>query len=323
VRRFLVGRLLQALVVTMLVATFVFVLIHLAPGDPFTTSAENPTVPDEWRSAMRELYGFDEPLPEQYRRWLVALARGDLGYSFSQHRPVRDAIAAALPNTLLLMSVALIGSFLAGIALGVFQAMRRGSLADHVASGVSLFFYSMPDFWLALMAMLLLAYWVPIFPTSGVVDPVMHEYLGFWGRIGDRIRHLVLPATTLILLAAAGIARYQRSALLDVAGLDYVRTARAKGLGERRVILRHALRNALLPTITLLGLALPLLAGGVVFIEKVFAWPGMGLLTVQAIETRDYPLVMAGVIVGSIMVAVGNLLADVLYAVVDPRLRHA
>jgi peptide/nickel transport system permease protein len=179
----------------------------------------------------------------------------------------------------------------------------------------------MPDFWLAIMAMLVFAYWIPVFPTSGMTTPFIYDYLSPVGKLLDRLWHLVLPATTLALLLAAIIARYQRAAFLDVATQDFVRTARAKGLPERVVLWRHVLRNALLPVITLLGLALPMLVGGAVFIEQVFAWPGLGRLAVGAIAARDHALVMAIVVMGSVLVTLGSLLADLLYAVADPRLR--
>jgi peptide/nickel transport system permease protein len=188
-------------------------------------------------------------------------------------------------------------------------------------SGLSLLFYSLPEFWLGLMAVLLFAYWIPVFPASGMVDAAMHEYLGFWGRLWDRVRHLVLPITTYTLLTTAAVARYQRSAMLDVIELDFVRTARAKGLPERSVVGRHVLRNALLPVITLVGLTFPFLVGGAVFIEKVVSWPGMGQLSAGAIAGRDYPLITATVAVSSVMVAAGSLVADLLYAVADPRVR--
>ena len=308
--------------IVLLVATITFVLIHLAPGDPFTATLESPAVSESVRAQWRAAYGLDRPLHEQYLLYIRNGLRGDFGYSHSLHRPVSEALGTAVPNTLLLMSVALAASFLLGVALGILQAARQGTAVDRALSAGSLFFYSMPDFWLALMALLVFAYWIPIFPVGGIVDPVLHDYLGFWGRVGDRLHHLVLPALTLTLLAAAGIARYQRSAMLDVIGQDYVRTARAKGVGPRAVILRHALRNALLPVITLLGLAFPVLLGGAVFVEKVFAWPGLGLLAVNAIATRDYPLVLAAAVIGGVMVTLGSLIADILYAVADPRLRE-
>ena len=320
-RTYLARRLAQGVGVVLLVATLTFVLIHLAPGDPFSATLDNPFITEAVRERWRAAYGLDRPIAEQYWLYLRNVGRGDYGYSYSQHQPVSAVLAVAIPRTLLLMGVALVASFVIGVVLGIVQAVRRGTIVDRALTGASLFFYSMPDFWLAVMMMLLFAYWIPIFPTSGIFDPVLHDYLGFWGRVGDVARHLVLPGATLTLLAAAGIARFQRAAVLDVVQRDFVRVARAKGIGERRVVMRHVLRNALLPVITLVGLAFPTLLGGAVFVETVFAWPGMGFLSVNASSTRDYPLVMAAVIIGSMMVTVGNLLADLLYAVADPRLR--
>jgi peptide/nickel transport system permease protein len=308
-------------VIVAIVATVTFALIHLAPGDPFSAVLDNPNVNERVRATLRAQYGLDRPLPEQFVRYIGQLGRGDLGWSFSHDRPVREVLSSALPNTLLLMTIALLGSFALGILIALIQVARRGSVVDHTLGGVSLFFYSMPDFWLAILALLAFTYWLPLFPIGGAVDPVMHDYMGLWARIGDRLRHLALPALTLTVLASPGVARYQRAALLDVLPADYIRTARLKGLTEREILRRHALRNALLPIISLLGLSFPALLTGAFFIEKIFAWPGMGLAVVNAIGTRDYPLVVGGVILGSIMVTVGSLLADLLYAWADPRLR--
>jgi peptide/nickel transport system permease protein len=320
-RALVARRLLQAVVIVAIAATATFLLVQLAPGDPFTAMVDNPRIPPEVRERWRKQWGLDRPVHEQYVLYLRNLARRDLGWSFSQHRPVADAIADALPNTLLLMGVALIGAFGLGVAAGVVRAGYRSSLADRALGAGTLLFYSMPDFWLAIMAMLVFAYWLPIFPTSGMTTAVVYEYLSPAGKLADRLWHLVLPSTTLVLLTAAIIARYQRAAFLDVATQDFVRTARAKGLPERVVLWRHVLRNALLPVITLLGLALPMLVGGAVFIEQVFAWPGMGRLVVGAISARDHALVMAIVVMGSAMVTLGSLLADLLYVAADPRLR--
>jgi peptide/nickel transport system permease protein len=314
-------RLLQGVVIVAIAATVTFLLVQLAPGDPFSDMVENPRIPPEVRARWRERWGLDRPVHEQYILYLRNVARGELGWSFSQHRPVRDAIADALPNTLLLMGVGLIGAFGLGVTAGVVRAGHRGSLADRALGAGTLVFYSMPDFWLATMAMLVFGYWLPLFPTSGMTTPVLYDYLSPVGKLADRLWHLVLPATTLVLLIAAIIARYQRAAVLDVATQDFVRTARAKGLPERTVLWRHLLRNALLPVITLLGLALPMLVGGAVFIERVFTWPGMGRLVVLGIEQRDHALVMAIVVMGSALVTLGSLLADLLYMVADPRLR--
>ena len=304
-----------------IVAVITFVLIHLAPGDPFSAVLDNPNVSESVRATLRAQYGLDRPLPEQFLRYAGALARGELGWSFSYERPVREVLATALPNTLLLMGVALVGSFALGILVALIQVARRGSFTDHALSGISLFFFSMPDFWLAILTLLAFTYWLPIFPVGGAVDPVMHEYLSWAGRVVDRLRHLALPALTLTILASATVARFQRAALLDVLPADYIRTARLKGLTERQILRRHALRNALLPIISLIGLSFPALLTGAFFIEKIFAWPGMGFAVVSAIGTRDYPLVVGGVIIGSIMVTLGSLLADLLYAAADPRLR--
>jgi peptide/nickel transport system permease protein len=321
VLRFIAHRLIQAAVIVAIVAVITFALIHLAPGDPFTAILDNPNVSEKIRVTLRAQYGLDRPLIEQFFRYVNALAHGELGWSFSNDRPVLDVLASALPNTLLLMSVALVGSFALGILLALIQVARRGSAVDHTISGVTLFFFSMPDFWLAILALLAFTYWLPIFPVGGVVDPVMHEFLGLGGRIMDRLRHLALPALTLTALASASVARFQRAALLDVLPADYIRTARLKGLTERQILRRHALRNALLPIITLIGLSFPALLTGAFFIEKIFAWQGMGYAVINAIGARDYHLVVGGVIIGSILVTLGSLLADLLYAWADPRLR--
>jgi peptide/nickel transport system permease protein len=322
VLRYIARRLAQAAVIVAIVAAITFTLIHLAPGDPFSAVMDNPKVSERVRETLRAQYGLDRPLPEQFVKYLGSLAHGELGWSFSYERPVAEVLATALPNTLLLMGVALVGSFALGMLVALVQVARRGSLTDKALSGISLFFFSMPDFWLALLALLAFTYWLPIFPAGGTVDPVMHEYMGWAGRVVDRLRHLALPALTLTLLSAAAVARYQRGALLDVLPAEYIRTARLKGLTERQILRRHALRNALLPIITLVGLSFPALLTGAFFVEKIFAIPGMGLAVVSAIGTRDYPLVVGGVIIGSIMVTLGSLLADLLYALADPRVRE-
>jgi peptide/nickel transport system permease protein len=321
VARYLLRRLGQIAIVVGLVATIAFFLIHLAPGDPFADAMANPRVSEAVRAHWREAYGLDKPLPQQFGMYIASVARGDLGWSFSLQRPVMDVLGDALPNTLLLMSIALAASFALGILLAIAQVTRPGSATDRIIGAVSLLFFSMPEFWLALMVIVLLAYRFPIFPIGGMVDPVVHESLPPASRFLDVARHTVLPALTLTLLYSAVVARYQRAALLDTLPSEYVTTARAKGVSERRIIRHHALRNALLPIITLFGLAFPALLTGAVFVERVFSWPGMGLVIVNSIGTRDYPLQMAAVIIGSALVAVGSLLADLLYLAFDPRLR--
>jgi peptide/nickel transport system permease protein len=321
VRRYLAGRIVQGVSVVLLITTLTFVLIHLAPGDPFSEAMNRPGVSESVRQQWRASFGLDRPLGEQYLRWVGNVARGDLGYSYSYRRPVRDVLADAMPRTLLLTGLALVLSFALGVAVGVLQAERAGTSRDRWLGRTLLVLYSVPDFWLALLVLLLFAYRLPIFPPGGIVDPVLHDYLSGWGQLRDRLMHLVLPVVTLTLLTSASIARYQRAALLEMLPSDWMRTALAKGLSWRDAVRRHALRNALLPTITLVGLSLPGLAAGAVFVEKVFSWPGMGLATVDAIASRDYPLVTAGVLVISVVVVAGTLLTDLAFAVADPRIR--
>jgi peptide/nickel transport system permease protein len=321
VRRYLAARLLQAFGVVVFVTTFAFVVVHLAPGDPIASALERPNITDAVREQWRVAYGLDRPVSEQYLRWVINAARGDLGYSFSHRRPVRDVFADAMPNTLLLSGVALVLSFAIGIAVGLLQAERPGSGRDRWLGRILLVLYSVPDFWLALVVLIVFAYQFPLFPPGGITDTVMYEYLPPGAKLLDRIRHLALPAFTLAVLTAAGIARFQRGALLAVLPSDWMRTAIAKGLTWKAAVRRHAFRNALLPTITLFGLALPVFATGTIFVEKVFSWPGMGLAIVNGIAARDYPLVTAGVMVMSVLVAVCALFADIAVAAADPRIR--
>lgn len=319
-RRLLVARLLQSLIVVLIVTTISFFVIRSAPGDPFSYENQNlaPAIRDHWRAQ----FGYDRPLPEQFARYVVSAAHGQFGYSFQKGEPVSAALAQAIPRTLLLTGVSLSLSFVLGLIIGVLQAVHRGGLFDRLSSGVLLFFYSLPDFWGALMALLIFAYWWPILPAGNIVDAVSHEYMNGWAAFVDRLRHLVLPSLSFTLLTMAGISRYQRAAMLEVLPSDFIRTARAKGLSERATIWRHALRTALTPMVTMLGLLLPALLGGALFIEKVFSWPGMGLLAANAINARDYDLVTATVVVGSVMVVIGNVAADLLHILIDPRIRE-
>jgi peptide/nickel transport system permease protein len=319
VRRLVAVRLLHAIVVLFLVTTIAFFLLHFAPGDPF--SFDNANISEEVRSRMRATFGYDRPVAEQYLRYLKSVASGNLGFSHFRREPVADAIASTAPRTLLLMCLALLLSFALGIRLGIYEALHGRRARARAANAGTLLLYSIPDFWLALMLLLAFSYWVPILPAGGMTDAALYDYLSPARKVWDRIRHITLPLMTLVLLVTAFVARFQRAALLDVLPADFVRSARAKGLDEAAVIGRHALRNALLPMITLVGLAFPALLGGAVFVEKVFSWPGMGSLAINAIQVRDYPLVMAIVQVGALMVVLGNLIADVMYAWADPRIR--
>ncbi|MEX0907673.1 MAG: ABC transporter permease [Gemmatimonadota bacterium] len=323
---FILKRLLGAIPLLIGIATIIFIVLNLAPGDP-TAFYFNPNMPPEVIEQLRRNLGLDQPLYIQYFRWITSFFQGDFGQSFAQARPVADVVFEALPNTLILTGTALVLVFLIGIVIGVLQAVRQYSLFDSSSSIVSLFFYSMPSFWLALMLMLVFSLkahqwgWPIALPPTGITS-VDYEYMSAGGRIMDRIAHLVLPVSTLTLALAAGVARYTRGQMLEVVRQDYIRTARAKGLPERTVIMKHALRNSMLPVITLLGLYLPFLFSGAVFVEVIFAWPGMGRVIVDAIFQRDYPLVMATSFLFAVIVVLGNLIADVLYSVADPRIRY-
>ncbi len=312
----LVRRLIASLAIIFAVVTFVFILIHIAPGKPCPENVD-PGVCDQ----LNRQFGLDKPILVQYWRYLVELAHGNLGYSFSLHRAVLDAIAETLPFTLQLAGAALALDFLLGLGLGIYQAGRVNRLPDVFLGNVTLFIYSLPTFWLALLLLLVFGEKLRWFPVGGASDPVLCPMVHSLYCAADRLWHTVLPAATLGLVGAAGTARFQRAAMLDVATQDYVRTARAKGVPERRVVLRHQLRNALLSFITRFGLAFPFLLTGAVLIEFIFAWPGMGRLAFEAIQMRDYPLVTATALIASTVVVAGNLVADILMGIADPRLR--
>lgn len=325
--KYIARRLLGAIPLVIGIATIVFFAVNLAPGDP-TARFLSPGMSQAVIDQMRSNFGLGEPVYVRYVKWIGAMLTGDFGYSFSHSRPVLDVLSDFLPNTLILSSTALLVAFVLGILLGTIQAVRQYQAIDSGLSVVLLFFYSMPSFWLALMLILSLSLFarnvweLPIwFPASGMVSTDF-EFLSWGGQLRDRFMHLVLPTLSLALVLTAGIARYMRASMLEVIRQDYVRTARAKGLSERVVVFKHALRNALIPIITLVGLYIPVLFSGTVFIEYIFAWPGMGRAIYDAILQRDYPVVMAGSFFFALMVVVANLIADVLYAVVDPRIRY-
>ena len=322
---YLLRRVLGAIPLLLGILTLIFFIINLAPGDP-TARYFNPNVAPEVIEQMRRNLGLDQPLHIQYFKWLTSFLQGNFGYSFGQMRPIGDILPEVLWNTVQLMLASLVVIFVVGMLVGIVQAVRQYSAADNVLTFVALFFYSMPSVWFALMLVLLFSWkanqwgWPLQLPATGMTS-VGYEFMSFGGRVWDRVEHLILPVTALGIGNAAGVARYMRGSMLEVIHQDYIRTARAKGLSERTVVFKHALRNAMIPIITLLGLYLPVLLSGSVLVETIFAWPGMGRLIVDAIFQRDYPLVMATSFVAAAMVVAGNLMADVLYAVVDPRIR--
>lgn len=316
--RFLAIRLVQAVAIVFLVVTATFFLIRLAPGDPYTTVTDRH-VPPEVVDYNRHLFGFDQPIARQYVTYLRRLSHGDLGLSHRTFRPVAERIRGALPNTILLGFGALLVNFAFGIAVGAVQAARYDQRLDHLLSLVTLTLFSIPAFWLGLLAIDLLAVNLGWFPTGGTMDVVTGDLLPFGRQLLQRLHHLVLPALTLGLVSGAWTARYMRAEMLDVLARDYVRTAWAKGLPPRRVVIHHIARTALMPIVTLFGMFVPVLLSGAVFIEYVFAWHGLGWEAAKAVETYDYPMITALTTLTAAMVVLGNLVADILYRIADPR----
>lgn len=319
--RYILKRLLQALPLLLGIVTITFFIIRLAPGDPMDMYLE-PTrqhqLDPEVIELIRQKYGLDQPIHIQYVKWVANVARGDFGESFRHRRPVNRILAEAIPYTLQLTVLALLFDALVGIALGIVSAVKQYSLLDKAVTLGSLAVYAIPGFWLALMLVLVFSVHLGWFPTSQTRS-MNYEFLTAGQRVADRLWHLVLPVFVLGIASAAGTARYMRSRLLEVLNEEYVMAARARGFPERTVIVTHALRNALIPIITIYGLSLPFLLGGATIIETIFAWPGMGRLTVEAVGGRDYPVIMATTTIAAVLTVAGNLLADITYAAVDPR----
>jgi peptide/nickel transport system permease protein len=317
---FLLRRFAASLLLLWLILTLTFFLIHLAPGDPIHL-VEDQKMTREQRERLEHIFKLDRPLPEQYVAWLGAVVlHGDWGISFTQNRPVTDVIADFLPRTLVLAGAALVVDYTAALVLGIAAARRRGA-TDHLIRVASLLLTSQPLFWLGLMAILLFSYVWPVLPAGGF--PSQAETGGALSRGLDFLRHLALPALVLGLFSAASTTRFVRGSLLEVMSRDFIRAARAKGLSEARVVWVHGLRNALTPVIQLFGLALPGLLGGSLIVETVFSWPGIGWLTFNSVSTRDYPVILATTALSGALVAAGSLVADLLHAAADPRVRDA
>lgn len=312
---------LRGIAVVFGVVTLTFILLHLAPGDPVRRLLGPAATPEQLEAGRHQL-GLDRSVAAQYGDWLARAARGDFGSSIAQGRPAATLLAEAWPATALLILLSLAVSWLAGIAVGAFQANTRRRGLDATASALSVALNAMPSYWLGLALVLLFTYqlgWLPAFGAAGVDA----DFLGRWARLSDRLRHLALPLLTLSLIGIGGSARFARAAMRAVARAPFLVAARARGVGRTRVVVRHQLRNALIPIVTLLGLSLPAVFSGAVFVEAIFGWPGVGQLLVQAVQARDYPVVMAAATISATLVVAGNLLAEVLAGFVDPRLRHA
>ncbi len=321
--RWLAGRVGQAVVTALLAVILAFFLMRAAPGDPLSRLGEEHPLSPQQTAVLRARYGLDQPLAAQFRSFVAGALRGDFGTSIEYGRPVTALIAQRVPASLLLGGTVLLITFVLGSWLGAFQATRAGSPGEQAAGLVSLAAYATPSFWLGLVLAWLVGIEWRLLPAAGMHDPLLPSDAGFGVRAVDILRHLVLPAVTLAAVNIGATMRHERSAMLHALREPYVQAARARGLGEAAVRWRHAFRNALFPVVTLFGLWLPLVVAGSVFVEKVFAWPGLGALAADAVGARDYPLLMGITVLVSLMVVAGALVADAAYAVLDPRVRRA
>lgn len=300
------------------VITLTFFLLRIAPGDP-AERLIGPTATAEQIEAQRHALGLDRALAEQYASWVGRFVRGDWGTSIATGRPVRGMLATAWPATVRLVGVSLVLSYLIGILIGATQAVS-GRRTDTALSVATVTLFAMPGYWLGLMLVMVFTYWAHLLPAFGSRG-FDADFLSPGARFIDTLRHLALPLATLTLVGIGGTARFVRGAMRDVRREPFIVVARSKGLSPTRVTLHHVLRNALVPVVTLLGLSLPALFSGAVFVEAIFAWPGVGRVLVEGVQARDYPVVMAATAVSAVLVVLGNFLADVGAAWVDPRLR--
>jgi peptide/nickel transport system permease protein len=316
--RFVIQRILLSFLIIWGVLTLTFIIIHLAPGDPAAMYVD-PEIPPDVVENIRKQMGLNESISDQYLKWMRECLTGNLGISFSYKKPVSRLILETIPNTLQLTLLVFALQLFFGIIIGVFTAVRRNSVFDLSINSILIFLYSFPGFWLALMFILIFSYTLGWLPSSQMTT---------WGISGnfmvlllDRIKHLILPVFVLTIHYTAYTARFIRGSFGEVLDQDYMRTAIAYGLKPAQIYFKYALKNSLLPVVTLLGIYLPFLWGGAVVIEYIFAWPGMGRLTVEAIFAHDYPLILGSTIIAALTVVVGNFLSDLLYALVDPRIK--
>jgi peptide/nickel transport system permease protein len=323
VTRYIVGRLLQAIPLLLLVSAAVFALIHLVPGGPMGVYGKNPNLSAEDLARLEEQLGLNQPLHVQYLNWLGKVLQGDFGYSYDTRRPVLDEIADRLPATMYLMGATFVFVLAVAIPVGVISAARQYSWVDVLVSTLTFAGQAVPVFWLGLLLILVFYGWArnpftgePLLPARGIAT------LGAPFSITDYLRHLVLPMLTLGLGWISWYSRYLRSSMLDVLHQAYIQAARAKGLAERVVLLRHALKNAAIPLVTIVALDLPVIVNGALYTEIIFSWPGMGQLFFRAAVRRDYPILMAMTMLSSVLIILTNLLADIAYAYLDPRVRY-
>ncbi len=316
-RTYIIRRLIYAIPTLLGISVIVFLITRLSPGDPvrlYTFGALNVT--EEDIQALREHYGLNKPIYEQYGSWLLQVLQGDFGKSLQYNRPALPLLLERLPATLQLAVAALVLQLAIGVPLGVVAALKRGSWIDNVVRFFGVIGHAVPTFWFGLLMIIVFSVTFGLMPSQGVLT-VGHDV---WD-IPDRIKHIVMPAFVLALAGIANYSRYLRTETLDVISQDYVRTAHAKGLSERTVVFVHALRNALIPMVTALGGILAALVSGALVVEQVFTWPGVGQFTYAAARSKDYPVIMAGVMVASALLVISYLLRDIMYAVVDPRIK--
>lgn len=319
--RGLLSSVLRGIAVVFGVVSLTFLLLHLAPGDPVQRLL-GPAATPEQLEAARQALGLDRPVAEQYVGWLGRAVRGDFGSSIAQGRPAAALLAEAWPATALLVLLSLALSWVGGILLGAWQANTRHRAADAATSALTVALNAMPGYWLGLALVMVFTYrlgWLPAFGAEGVDA----EFLSGADRLADRLRHLALPLVTLSLIGIGGATRFSRAAMRALRDAAFLVAARARGLPARRVTVGHQLRSALVPVVTLLGLSVPAVFSGAVFVEAIFGWPGVGQVLVQSVQARDYPVVMAAATISAVLVVAGNLLAEFLVSVVDPRVRHA
>ena len=321
-RSYFLRRLIQFIPSLFIISIIAFFVMRLAPGDPIAMYAnpEKRTLSVEEIQYIRHKIGLDQPIYVQYYKWLVNTLQGDWGYSLQSKAPVTKEILSRLPNTLLLAGCAFLVTIFVGIPIGVLSAIKRYTLFDYLSTIMAFIGISMPGFWLAMILIELLSNRLGLLPPVGM-QTFGRDMTGF-AKASDLLLHLIMPVLTLSFLEMAYWARYQRSSLLEVLGQDYIRTARAKGANSRRLIWKHAMRNALISMVTIAGLTLPDLVNGSYIVETIFGWPGMGRLGVSAIIQRDYPIVMGVTMLSALVVIIGNFLADFLYVLIDPRIQQ-
>ncbi len=315
---YMLRRLLNSLFILFAVSLLSFFVLHAAPGDPIQAFLQQPfsQTPQSVVDSVRQQLGLDQPVHIQYVRWLSRFVQGDMGFSLISRRPVNDLLADAIPNTFLLMGTATLIGLVLGLAFGVYSALRPNSWLDTLFSGFAAVAYALPSFWVALVLIYLFSFVLSWLPASGMMSPY-----AFQKTFADVISHMILPVAALATNEVAFWQRYQRDSLLSVLSEDYVRTARAKGLLGAVVVLRHAWRNSLVVIITLLGMSISRLLTGSYIVESIFSWPGMGNLGIWAINNRDYPVIMAILMLSAVLIVLGNLMADLAYTFLDPRAR--